>query len=98
MSKVAIRDRGDSIGDARLFNESRQKQEYRRSHIDIGKFACRNQLWQKGRRTDDRSRDQRREKTDEQRKIDKIRNGALPSAVDVDRVAHRVKCVEANSD
>ncbi len=37
MSKVTVDGRRDSIGDARLLNESRQEQHYRRPNIDIGK-------------------------------------------------------------
>src|SRR5262249_8863455 len=97
MSKETVDSRRDSIGDARLLNESRQEQHDRAPNIDIGKALGRDELWQKVHCTYNRSGYQRREETDEQRKIDKIRNGALFPTVHVDRVTHRVKRVEADA-
>src|SRR5207244_1213776 len=98
MREVAVDGRRDSISDAGLLDESRQEYHHCAPHVDIGKLLGRNELRQKVHCAHNRPCDQWREKTHEQRKIDKIRNGTLLPAVHVDRVAHRVKRVEANAD
>src|SRR5689334_13340253 len=98
MSEVTIDSRRNSIGDAGLFDETRQEQHHCAAHINIGKSFGGNELRQKIHCANNRARYQRREETNEQRKIDKIRNGSLLSTVDVDGVTHRVKRVEADAD
>src|SRR5205085_11205947 len=91
-------ERRHRIGDARFLNEAGEEKDESTAHVDAGEAAKREELRQELRRAHDRARDHLREKTDEAGEIEEAADRLQFSAVNIERVTHRMKRVEAHAD